>query len=235
MGLPVKVPEELYARLKKEAEKEGIPIQAALVRLLLGPVREVEALREELARMQEALEERLAAQAAEVQALNVALASLQGEVRAMAARRPELPDHTHPAYAERTAVETLQTALAQRQREQDALASRLSALETRLKDMEGMKARVEKLEGQHDQLCSTFASWVPTWKKVATVERDVAQVRTDQMELARDLDHQDWLLKEARDELARVRGKLAELEKRLGRVESLSHRHLGQPLRRSPR
>ncbi|MEM4724525.1 MAG: hypothetical protein QXP01_05890, partial [Candidatus Hadarchaeum sp.] len=90
MGLPVKVPEELYARLKEQAEKEGIPIQEALVRLLLGPVREVEALRAELARMQAALEERLAAQAAEVQALNVALASLQEEVRALAARKPEL-------------------------------------------------------------------------------------------------------------------------------------------------
>ncbi|MEM0488592.1 MAG: hypothetical protein QW707_05240, partial [Candidatus Bathyarchaeia archaeon] len=174
MSFPVKVPEEIYTRLKEQAEKEGIPIQEALVRLLVEPGRAVEGLREELARMRTSLEERLAAREAEAQALNAAVEALQREVLALSSRKPELPAHTHQTYAERTAVEALQATLAQRQREQEALGSRLSALEARLKEVEGVRARVEALEGRYSELVKAHDSWVPTWKKIAALEKDLA-------------------------------------------------------------
>ena len=79
MGFPVKVPEEIYARIKERAEREGISYQEALVRLIAEP----QAALEEARREREELRAQVAELAQRVAALEGATAKAETSLKAM--------------------------------------------------------------------------------------------------------------------------------------------------------
>lgn len=48
MGFPVKVPDELYKKVKERAKEQGIPLQTAMLDLLTEPYNKVEELEERM-------------------------------------------------------------------------------------------------------------------------------------------------------------------------------------------
>jgi len=111
MSFPVKVPDEIYARLKERAEKEGITFQEAMVRLITEPQAEAEELRREIAELRGQVEQL----AQRVAALEEAEAKAEASLRATDEKLTQLaekkagtsPSRASPIRSARRAPEDL--------------------------------------------------------------------------------------------------------------------------------
>lgn len=86
MSFPVKVPDELYEKLKRRAEERGITLQDALVDLLTEPYEEVRELREQLTQTRRELQRQNDALAQTRQVI----AEFQGQVKELGAEVQKL-------------------------------------------------------------------------------------------------------------------------------------------------
>ena len=238
MSFPVKVPDEIYARLKERAEKEGITFQEAMVRLITEPQAEVEELRREIAELRgqvEQLAQRVAAlEEAEAKA-EASLRATDEKLTQLAEKKPELPPHEHPQYAPleelrkiSQSVQGWDQRLTDLEQTIDSVMGELDSLQEEVANLPNLAGRVGKLENDYTALVNAFNSWVPTWKKVGDIEGKLATASSQLSLLSEDLsahkDHQ----KELFAELEEI---LDDFEERLVEVEAKSHHHLGQRLK----
>ena len=238
MSFPVKVPDEIYARLKERAEKEGITFQEAMVRLITEPQAEAEELRREIAELRGQVEQL----AQRVAALEEARAKAEASLRAtdeklthLAEKKPEVPPHEHPQYAPleelrkiSQSVQGWDQRLADLEQTMDSVIGEMDSLQEEVASLPNLAGRVGKLENDYTALVNAFNSWVPTWKKVGDIEGKLATVSSQLSLLSEDLsahkDHEEALF-------ARIQKILGNFKERLVEVEAKSHHHLGQRLK----
>ena len=238
MGFPVKVPEEIYARIKERAEREGISYQEALVRLIAEP----QAALEEARREREELRAQVAELAQRVVALEGATAKAETSLKAMdkkitelAQKKPELPPHEHPQYAHAEALQKLSQSvrewgqkLTDLEETVDSILGEMGALQENIADFPTWVGRVQNLENNYTAFVNAFQSWVPTWKKIDENEQKFASASDRLHSLSRAFSTHASREKEHLEKLQEI---LEEFEERLAAVEALSHRHLGQPVK----
>ena len=239
MGFPVKVPEEIYARIKERAEREGISYQEALARLIAEPqaaLEEARREREELRAQVAELAQRVAALEQRAAETEKSLTAMDKNLAELARKKPELPPHEHPQYARAEELQKLsQSAREWGQRLTDleetvaSILGKLGALQENIADFPTWVGRVQNLENKYTALVNAFQSWVPTWKKIDENEQKLASASNQLHSLSREFSIHASREKERFEELQEI---LEEFEERLAAVEALSHRHLGQPVKR---
>ena len=239
MGFPVKVPEEIYARLKERAEREGISFQEALVRLIAEPQAALEENRREVGKVQEELEklaQRVAALEEAVKKREASLKALDQRVTALDQKKPELPPHEHPQYAKTEELQKLATSIqgwAQKSTDLEkavvSLRGETGSLQKEIKNLSTLASRVENLEKDYDTFkkeMQGWLSWLTNWKSY--VEKELASVRDQIASLTMDVYGNKTQEEKHFKELTKC---FEELVNRFVRVEALAHRHWGQRVR----
>lgn len=192
--------------------------------------------RREVGKVQEELEklaQRVAALEEAVKKREASLKALDQRVTALDQKKPELPPHEHLQYAKAEELQKLATSIqgwAQKSTDLEkavvSLRGETGSLQKEIKNLFALASRVENLEKNCNALAQEIYSSLPNWQR--QVKDNLEYLRNKISFLLPNV----FLIKIRSDEHLRMSlERFDELEKRLARVETLSHRHWGQPVK----
>ena len=227
-SFPVKVPGPLYAKLKEEAEREGITIQEALVRLITEPMAVLGGMRAQMARMEQRqteMEGKLTDLEERLKKATERLTTLEGRVS----------HHEHPNYASKGEIVPLSETINEQGQKITTLTADMASFKDKTTQIEQAIARLQKdtsqLAEKHDKFVETFNSWVPFWKKIPTLESNDSALRSQLNGMERRLDYRDNVFLENLEDL---NTRVQKLQKTVKALKEVAHTHVGQNLGGEP-
>jgi len=223
-SFPVKVPGPLYAKLKEEAEREGITIQEALVRIIAEPKAALEKIRSWIAQVEQRqteMERKLTNLEERLEKATDRLTSLEGRIS----------HHAHPNYALKGELAPLSETLKAHEQKISALTAGMASLKDKTAQIEQaitqLQNHARQLAEDHRNLAGTLNSWTPYWNKIPTLETNVSALKTQLDRLEGDFNNRDSRLREIFEDF-NVR--ILKLEKSVKALQKVSHEHIGQSL-----
>lgn len=223
-SFPVKVPGPLYAKLKEEAEREGITIQEALVRIIAEPKAALEEVRSRIAQVEQRqteIERKLTNLEEHLEKATDRLTSLEGRIS----------HHAHPNYAVKGELAPLSETLKAHEQKISTLTAGMASLKDKTAQIEQaitqLQNHARQLAEDHRNLAATLNSWIPYWNKIPTLETNVSALKTQLDRLKGDFNNRDSRLREIFEDF---NVQILKLEKSVKALQKVSHEHIGQSL-----